>query len=263
MLVRPGLSHDARPVEPDLPVLMVLRQGRVLLRDRPGSTPQAYGPGWATVDPMAADFASERWSSDAHAQYGALEIDPVQCSALLDRKTPWELAGGRPFRFSDAKVTWWVDEIVGHCANGEPHGSLYTASASAALMAYLVSLIGGGTPALARPGRLPPQAVRKVKEHVEANLAQAIDLQELARLCGCSAGYLNRAFRASMGVPIHQFVIQQRVEHAKALLSQDTLPLAEIAVACGFANQAHFSTTFRRLAGCTPGEFRRQAKTLY
>jgi AraC family transcriptional regulator len=148
-----------------------------------------------------------------------------------------------------------VEEIACHCAAGEPHGALYTESALMALVAYLLST-------LSSTGAVPVSAVslnlvRRVRDYVAAHLTSSIGLRELAALCGCSPGHLNRAFRAAVGMPIYHFVIQQRLEHARGLLRNDSMPLAEVAMSCGFSNQAHFSTAFRRHVGVTPREFRR------
>jgi len=59
-----------------------------------------------------------------------------------------------------------------------------------------------------------------------------------------------------MGVAPHQYVLQQRIERSKQLLKQNELSIAEIALLCGFKNQSHLTTLFRKFTGMTPKVFR-------
>ncbi len=80
-------------------------------------------------------------------------------------------------------------------------------------------------------------------------------LEELAALAGLSAKHFARAFRQSIGVPPHRWLIERRINGAKGLLAVTDLGLAEIALACGFADQSHFTAVFRRGTGATQGAF--------
>jgi AraC family transcriptional regulator len=59
-------------------------------------------------------------------------------------------------------------------------------------------------------------------------------------------------FRATMGIPVHQYVIQRRVERARTLLTQNRLSIAEIALAAGFAHQSHMARHMHRTLGTPP-----------
>jgi AraC family transcriptional regulator len=93
-------------------------------------------------------------------------------------------------------------------------------------------------------------------EHAAEDLA----LEELAALVSLSAKHFARAFRQSTGMPPHRWLIERRIDRAKALLTEAGLNLAEIALACGFADQSHFTATFRKIVGATPGSFRRDLR---
>jgi AraC family transcriptional regulator len=96
-----------------------------------------------------------------------------------------------------------------------------------------------------------------VIEYIEASLEQPIELEELAQIAGMSRFHFCRLFKAAIGVTPHQFVIRRRVERAKQLLGKSGLSIAEVAVACGFANQDHLTRYFKREMRVTPGVFRR------
>jgi transcriptional regulator GlxA family with amidase domain len=90
-----------------------------------------------------------------------------------------------------------------------------------------------------------------------ANIDGRIGLDELARACSLSRSHFARAFKATTGMTPMQWLLNQRVERAKNLLLNSTLPIDEIAHTCGFSDQSHFSRAFLRAIGDTPGAWRR------
>jgi len=92
---------------------------------------------------------------------------------------------------------------------------------------------------------------------IEDQLAENLSLEQIATVADVSASHLNTLFRMSMGLPVHQYLIQRRVERAKALLMQDGLSMAEIAQAVGFAHQSHMARHMRRVLGMPPRAMKR------
>jgi AraC family transcriptional regulator len=107
---------------------------------------------------------------------------------------------------------------------------------------------------------LPRHKLSQVIDYIAAHLDQDLALEELAQQVGMSLFYFGRMFKQSLGITPHQYVIQQRVERAKQLLCQDERSIADIALACGFANQGHLNYQFKRLTGVTPKEIARTCK---
>jgi AraC family transcriptional regulator len=104
-------------------------------------------------------------------------------------------------------------------------------------------------------GRLPRHAVRAVEEYIDAHLDQDFALADLAAVAHLSEFHFARLFKQTTGLPPYQFVIRQRVERAKRLITAGRLSLAQIAVATGFSDQSHLTRHFKRLVGVTPGRF--------
>lgn len=106
-------------------------------------------------------------------------------------------------------------------------------------------------------GGLAPWRLRRATEWLEAHMAEDARLADLAAAVGLSERHLCTAFRASTGRPPHRWLLERRVERAKALLAAGPArPVTEVALACGFASSAHFATVFRKIAGQTPSAWR-------
>ena len=110
-------------------------------------------------------------------------------------------------------------------------------------------------------GGLAPWQLRRVKEMVGSRLDQAVPLAELARAVSLSPGHFGRAFKQSTGRPPHRWLVEQRIEKAKQLLIDTYLSLAEIALACGFADQSHFTRVFSRATDTSPSAWRRYLRS--
>ena len=105
-------------------------------------------------------------------------------------------------------------------------------------------------------GGLPPRALRSVREFIEAHLEETITIQSLAATAGLSMYHFARAFKQSEGVAPHHYLVRRRVRRAQNLLATTDLPLSEIALAAGFADQSHCARRFREHVGVTPSSYR-------
>jgi AraC family transcriptional regulator len=81
-------------------------------------------------------------------------------------------------------------------------------------------------------------------------------LAELASVINISPTYFASLFKQAVGISPHQYVIQQRVEQAKLMLSKTDLAIADIALQVGFSSQSHLTQQFKRLTGMTPSQVR-------
>jgi transcriptional regulator GlxA family with amidase domain len=111
-------------------------------------------------------------------------------------------------------------------------------------------------------GGLAPWQQRRVRDHIAANLSDPLPVFELASLVRLSTGHFSRAFRQSFGVSARKFIIAQRVNAAKRLLLESGTPLAQIALACGMADQSHLTRHFTRNVGMSPAAWRRNQTAL-
>jgi AraC family transcriptional regulator len=112
------------------------------------------------------------------------------------------------------------------------------------------------TPAERSEG-LSGHRLKQVLAFIEDQIAEDLSLEEIAAVAGVSASHVKTLFRAAMGEPVHQYVIQRRVERAKTLLRQDGMSMAEVAAAAGFAHQSHLARHMRRVMGVAPKAMKR------
>jgi AraC family transcriptional regulator len=96
------------------------------------------------------------------------------------------------------------------------------------------------------------QAINYIHTHLDRDLS----LAELAGIINISPTYFASLFKQAMGISPHQYVIQQRVEKAKLMLSRTDLAIADIALQVGFSSQSHLTQHFKRLTGMTPKQIR-------
>jgi AraC family transcriptional regulator len=121
----------------------------------------------------------------------------------------------------------------------------------------VVMRLAGLQPSRAKVSALSKWRLKRVQEYVDTHIDEALHLPDLAAAAGLSRMHFAAQFRAATGYRPHEYLLHQRIERAKAMLSSLEMPLVEVALSVGFRAQAHFSTVFKRFTGETPGRWRR------
>jgi len=106
-------------------------------------------------------------------------------------------------------------------------------------------------------GGLAPWQRRRAEELLLNHLDGDLRLDRLARECGLSSGHFARAFKNTFGVSAHRWVVDRRIDRAKALMLHSGLSLVDIAAHTGFSSQSTFSRAFHQRVGHSPGNWRR------
>jgi AraC-like DNA-binding protein len=99
--------------------------------------------------------------------------------------------------------------------------------------------------------------MRRVESYIDEHIEQQILVADLSGLIDLSEAHFSRGFRLAYGEPPHAYVVRRRVELAAQLMLAGCEPLSEIALKCGFHDQAHLSKQFRQVTGETPAAWRR------
>lgn len=103
---------------------------------------------------------------------------------------------------------------------------------------------------------LPVDLEIAAKDFMRENLARELTVAEIARVTGLPAGQFAQGFKNVTGLAPHQWLMQARVAAAKGLLAEHELSIREIARACGFVDQSHFTKVFSKQVGTTPAQWR-------
>lgn len=104
--------------------------------------------------------------------------------------------------------------------------------------------------------------VLTIIELMEANLSEPLSLVEIADAVGLSRRQIERLFRQEMGRSPARYYLELRLDRARHLLLQSTMPVVEVAVACGFVSASHFSKCYRELYARSPQQERTDRKQL-
>src|SRR3954451_5234497 len=164
----------------------------------------------------------------------------------------------RPHRkFADSRLGALATVVHSEMLAGFPSGRLFLDSIEQAMAVALVSgQAVSHSPVRISRGGLGPWRLRRITDLVHARLEDELGLDELAQSVGLSTAHFARMFRKSTGETPHQFVLRQRLEHAKAMLRAPDARILDVAVACGFKTQQHFAQVFRDVCRVSPTEYR-------
>jgi AraC family transcriptional regulator len=220
------------------------RLDRGAVRGRPGALclmPQGSSSDWA----IGGDFRFiHLYLPDERLRHLA--------ATALDREPAGVDLPDRTF-FDDPALAGAMTALARACAAGD---ALAAETALAATChALLTSAATGGRPARPIRGGLAPAVSRRVIARMREAPERPAGLEELADLAGLSAFHFHRMFRHSHGLGPLAYQENLRVETAKRLMRAG-LGLAEVAAACGWCHQSHFTRAFRAATGTTPGRWR-------
>jgi AraC family transcriptional regulator len=149
-------------------------------------------------------------------------------------------------------MSWMLNE---ERAAGNLRGRLWRDSLAHTIALRLVCRSQRFSPALRVNDRaLPKWRLRNVCDYIEANLDDDLSLAELAAIAGFSVPHFKVLFSRSVGLPVHRYVIERRVERARQLLLQGKHSMSEIALDTGFAHQSHMTRCVRSVLGVTPAQ---------
>ncbi|MEO0846813.1 MAG: AraC family transcriptional regulator [Cyanobacteria bacterium J06648_1] len=136
-------------------------------------------------------------------------------------------------------------------------GQLYIDSLANALMVNVLRDYSIIKPqATIYEGGLSDRSLFQAIEYIDHHLSQSIKLEDLSNHVGISKFHFSRLFKKSLGITPHQYVMQQRIERAKQLLSKADLSISDIALDCGFNSHAHLGKYFHKIVGMTPKAYR-------
>jgi AraC family transcriptional regulator len=155
-------------------------------------------------------------------------------------------------------LMWLLTAAVGQIQDREHPAHRTLLTATSLLRQQIDPRIAGDIPN--RNGRLLAWQLRKVRSYVDCHIAERITVADLSALIPLSGAHFSRAFRRTCKESPHAFVVRRRLELAAQYLLETDAPISDIALRCGFADQAHLCRLFRRARGISPASWRRACK---
>jgi AraC-like DNA-binding protein len=141
-------------------------------------------------------------------------------------------------------------------------GHLYAESLADALVVHFLRRYAAARQSLRElTGGLSPYKLRRTTAYIKAHLEQELSLATLAAVAQTSPAHFARLFKHATGLTPHQYVITCRMEYAKRLLAETDVPLIEIGLQVGCADQSHFTALFRTHVSLTPKAYRDNTKS--
>lgn len=201
----------------------------------------------------AGELVSVRLNSTFN--YVRMSIDPVYFDRLVAREPddqPVELV--RTYGIAKSQIGHLLGALVDESDAGNPGGLAFVEALAAGLSRQVALHAGAKVPRTERlRGGLSPAAKRRTLEMMAAQLSASLSVEALAREAGLSTAHFSRAFRETLGMAPHRYLLTLRLDHARRLLEAPGAVLADVAQRAGFADQAHFTRFFKREFGVTPG----------
>jgi AraC family transcriptional regulator len=162
-----------------------------------------------------------------------------------------------PKVFFDDTVVWDSATKLMRVIESRKSGPFYLNALTNVLACELIRPSPGMMPDSAPSrGGLAGWQMRIVAQHIEGHLADQISMTTLARLARLSESHFSRSFKQSFGVPPHEYLVQRRMEKAKALLAERA-SVTDVGFALGYSYTSSFSAAFRKITGHSPRTFSR------
>jgi AraC family transcriptional regulator len=183
---------------------------------------------------------------ESHGRFVGVSVSAARFAEVAEVAAPSEAA----IRLWDSGALDAVQRIARSIAYGSALG----------LEALCLELVG----AFAREqvaGQRPPRWLVRARELLHDRAHDELTMAMIANQAGVHPVYLARVFRRFFGCTPAEYVRRCRIERAAALVRNGRLPLAEIALACGFVDQSHFTRAFARVFATSPGAYRRRYRS--
>jgi AraC family transcriptional regulator len=200
----------------------------------------------ALVFHPAGEPHSNRWGDSGgrafHVEFSRPRIAAISEYATV-RRDPAEIRCG--------PATWLATQLYREYQESDDLSLLVMEGLALEILASI------SRPDIPDEARTPPRWLCQAHDLLYDRLAEPLTLADVATAVGIHPVHLARSFRRHFGCTLGECLRRLRVESACHRLATTDTPLCEIALAAGFADQSHFTKTFRRLMRMTPGEFRR------
>jgi len=234
--------------------VVLVTAGEIRIEDS-AQTPPRFTAGLDCVLIRPAGYESASLSSSGDGEAIDLELDAGTLARLAPEERLGEVQLTLRQGIRDSQLSGLLRAMAREVESDCPTGSLYGEALSLALAIYLSRWHSSGV-ASSKPirGGLSRPQLTRVLEYIRSNLGCDLSLAGLAEVAQLSPRHFARAFRTSLGVSPHQYLLSLRIREARRLLGLRS-SIVEVALQLGFASQSHFTDCFHRVTGVTPKRY--------
>lgn len=216
----------------DHPVIVIHVGPSVYIHCRRGPWSHAGLGVHGDIDIVPAGIPA-RWEMKARDQVVLLDVENSPGVEIRNR-----------FQIRDRKLELLAQTMWKETNAANPNGRVYLDTLGSSVAEHLMERHSSSSLPQPAKGGLPQ--LKRVLAYIEDNLSQDLSLREIAAIAQISVSHLKTTFRQSMGLPVHQYILERRVDRAQILLREGKMPVGQIAVETGFAHQSHLSYHLRR-----------------
>lgn len=181
---------------------------------------------------------------------------PDQPSGITEQLRALASTSEDPLLFNDQLVSAAALQLVNELALGTAANSDYVARLAHVMLEQGYRALTTTPAGCFDPHHVHYSRLQEVLSYIHGNLSQSLTAESLSIRAEISCAHFRRIFLEAMGVPLHQYVLNTRMNQARKLLTQTAIPISRIAEDCGFSSQSHLTACFRKLHAATPAEFR-------
>jgi AraC family transcriptional regulator len=219
------------------------------------------GAGSVTLWPAGHEVSPVSWTAE-HTEGSSTEMLRVQLDmfALEQLALRGDFGSGlslvQQFGIEDTTLASLMRLMEADVAAGCPTGKLYGESLSLALAAHVAGHYSTGSLEMVPRDGLARPVLSRVLDYIATHLGRDLTITELAAVANMSPHHFSLRFKRAVGLTPHKWVLRARVREAERLLRTQSMSVAEVALALGFASQTHFTDVFHRATGKTPRHYR-------
>ena len=201
------------------------------------------------------------WKDETPATFLALILSPalVRDAAEGVGLDPDRAELTPQFQLRKPQIQYIAWAVKTELESGERSDRLYGESLGLALATHLLRHHALADAWVGRQG-LSRRQRQRVNDYIGSHLERRLTLAELAGVVDLGVSQFKVLFKRAFGLPVHQYVIERRVEHATRMLLRGDMPIAQVALAVGFAHQSHMARCMRRVIGVTPSDVLRSRR---
>ncbi|MBS0251538.1 MAG: helix-turn-helix transcriptional regulator [Proteobacteria bacterium] len=220
------------------------------------------GPGFASLLTHARE-SDWNWADPVTVQHLYISTSKISdiASEVLEKDITYvELQD--LVRTDDKVLLYLIKSLIDEQCSGALGGAIYVESLTNQIGIHLLRKYSSEFRERPQaPGGLTCAQAKRVREFIHENLDNSISLADMAQVVNLSVFHFVKQFQKKFGCAPYAYVMAQRLDRVKQLITDEPISLKVAAAQCGFSDQSHMTRVFRRVFKITPGEFRKQMRT--